>query len=78
MGSEEEFPMIIQTIGWWLKSTSQGMWVTDLQSAEETTCAGWLLFSMGDYDREALCKEIWDFTGVQVVVRFRAIEDGKK
>jgi len=54
------------------------MWVTDLQSAEEMTCAGWLLFSVGDYDREALSKEIWDFTGVQVVVRFWAIEDGKK
>jgi len=50
MGSEEEFPTIIQTIGWWLKSTSQGMWITDLQSAEETTCTGWLLFSAGDYD----------------------------
>jgi len=78
MGSEEEFPTIIQTIGWWLKSTSQGMWITDLQSAEETTCAGWLLFSVGDYDQEALSKEIWDFTGVQVVVCFREIEDGKK
>ncbi len=50
MGSEEDLSTIMQTIGWWLKSTSQGMWLTDLQSVEETTCAGWLLFSVGDYD----------------------------
>jgi len=68
----------MQTIGWWLKSTFQGMWLTDLQSAKETTCAGWLLFFAGDYDREALSHEIWEFTGVQVANRFRVIEDGKK
>jgi len=54
------------------------MWLTDLQSAEETTCAGWLLFSTGDYDREALSQEIWEFTGVEVAIRFWAIEDGTK
>jgi len=53
------------------------MWLTDLQSAKETTCAGWLLFSAGDYDQEALSKKIWEFTGVQVAVRFWAIKDGK-
>jgi len=78
MGSEEDLSTILQTIGWWLKSTSQGMWLTDLQSAEETTCAGWLLFSAGDYDRAELSREIWEFTGVQVAIRFRAIENGKK
>jgi len=78
MGSEEDLEMIIQTVGWWLKSTTQGMWATDLQSTEETMCAGWLLFSAGKYNREALCWEIWNFMGVQVAVRFRAIEDGRK
>jgi len=78
MGSEEDLASMMQTISWWLKSTSQGMWLTDLQSAEETTCAGWLLFSAGEYDREALCREIWEFTGVQVAVRFWVIEDGIK
>jgi len=78
MGSQEEISTIMQTIGWWLKSTSQGMWLTDLQAAEDTICVGWLLFSAGNYDREALTQEIYNFTGVQVVVRYRAIDDGKK
>jgi len=78
MGSQEDFPTIMQTIGWWLKSTSQGMWITDIQAAEDTICAGWLLFLAGDYDREALAQEIWNFTGVQVALRFRAIDDGKR
>jgi len=68
MGMEEDFPTIIQSIGWWLKSTSQGMWLTDLQSAKETMCAGWLLFSAGEFDREALTQEIWNFCGVQVAI----------
>jgi len=37
--------------------------------AEETICTGWLLFSVGDYDWEALSKEIWDFIGVKVAVK---------
>jgi len=41
-------------------------------------CVGWLLFSAGDYDREALSREIWEFIGVQVAIQFRAIKDGSK
>jgi len=58
MGSDDDLNTIMQTIGWWLKSTFQGMWLTDLQSMEEMTCTRWLLFSAGDYDREALSYEI--------------------
>jgi len=54
------------------------MWITDLQVAEDTICAGWLLFSMGDYNREALTQEIWNFTSVQVALRFQAIDDRKR
>jgi len=50
----------------------------DLQLAEDTMCAGWLLFSAGDYDREVLTQDIWNFTGVQVAIRFCAIDNGKK
>jgi len=78
IGSEEDLATIMQTIGWWLKSTYQGMWLMDLQSAEETMCPGWLLFSASDYDCKELSREIWDFADVQVAIRFRAIEDGKK
>jgi len=78
MGSQEDLATIMQTIGWWLKSTSEGMWLTDLQSAKDTMCAGWLLFSAGDYEREALVQEIWNFTGIQVAIRFRAIDNGIK
>jgi len=78
MGLEENLATIMQTIGWWVKSTSQGMWLTDLQAAEEMTCTGWLLFSAGNYDREAISRGIGEFTSVQVVIRFRAIEDGTK
>jgi len=78
MGSHEDLMTIMQMIGWWLKSTFQGMWLMDLQSAKETTCTGWLLFSAGNYNREVLSYEIWEFTGAQVAIRFRVIEDGKK
>jgi len=78
MGTNEDFSTIMQTIGWWLKSTSQGMWLTDLQSTEETMCTGWLLFSASDYDQEKLTQEIWNFIGVQVAICFRAIDDGQK
>jgi len=78
MGSQEDLATIMQTIGWWLKSTFQGMWLMDLQSSKETTCAGWLLFSAGNYNREALSYKIWEFTGVQVAIRFRVIKDRKK
>jgi len=77
MGSKEALSTIMQTIGWWIKSTSQGMWLTNLQMAKETTCTGWLLFSAGDY-REALSQEVWNFTGVPVALQFRTIEDGSK
>jgi len=78
MGSEEDLSINMQMIGWWLKSTYQGMWLMDLQLAKETMCTGWLLFSAGDYDREELSHKIWDFTRVQVAIRFQATEDDKK
>jgi len=59
-------------------SMEQGMWCTDLQSAEETICAGWLLYSAEEYDREALCSKIWNLTGIQIELCFRAIDDGTK
>jgi len=48
----------------------QGMWVSPLQTAEDTTCLGWLLYSADEYDREELQKEIWDVMGVNVALRF--------
>jgi len=57
-GSEEDLATIMQTIGWWLKSTYQGMWLSNLQSAEETTFVGWLLFSAGDFNCDELSFEI--------------------
>jgi len=67
---------IMENIGWWFKSTDQGMWPMTLQNAEDTTCLGWLLYSANEFDREALCREIWQFTGVAVSIRFREIDDG--
>jgi len=51
------------------------MWHMDLQSAEETICTGWLLYSAEEYDRVVL---IWNLTGVQIMLCFRAIDDGTK
>jgi len=67
---------IMENIGWWFKSTDQGMWPMTLQNAEDTICLGWLLYSANEFDREALCREIWQFTGVSVSLRFREIDDG--
>jgi len=52
------------------------MWPSQLQVAEETTCLGWLLFLTDELDKAALCKEIWQMTGVQVALHFWAIDDG--
>jgi len=66
----------METIGWWLKSIEQGMWRMDLQSAEETLCAGWLLLSTKGYDCRALSQEIWNLTRVHAALQFRAIDNG--
>jgi len=39
-------------------------------------CLGWLLFSTDKMDKEALHKEIWQMTGVQVALRYQVINDG--
>jgi len=75
-GFSEPPSKIFANIGWWLKATDQGMWERPLQAAEESICLGWLLYSVDEYDKDALCREIWQFTGVTVSVRFRAIDDG--
>jgi len=75
LGTETDLETIMETIGWWLKSTGQGMWQMDLQTAEDMLCTRRLLFSADEYDREALCRKIWDLTGVRVALRFRAIDD---
>jgi len=67
---------IFANIGWWLKATDQGLWGCPLQTAEDTVCLGWLLYSADEYDKEALCREIWQFTGVTVALQFRAIDNG--
>jgi len=56
----------------------QGMWHTDLQSAEVTICTGWLLYLVEEYDREALCTKIWNLTGMQIALHFQAIDDSTK
>jgi len=67
---------VMENIGWWFKSTSQGMWQMTLQKAEGMTCMGWLLYSADEFDREALCREIWQFTGVLISLHFREIDNG--
>jgi len=76
LGMSHKPETVVEDIGWWLRSTLQGIWLAQLQDAEETTCLGWLLFSMDEMDKEALRKEIWQMTGGQVVLQFRVIDDG--
>jgi len=76
--TEQELSAIMETVNWWLKSMEQGMWRMDLQSAEDTICTGWLLYSVEEYDREALCTEIWNLTGMQTALHFQAIDDDSK
>jgi len=78
LGTTMDLEMIMETIGWWLKSTKQGMWQMDLQTAKDTLCAGWLLFSAEEYNCKALCHAIWNLTGVLVALRFQAIDDRVK
>jgi len=76
VGLMEPPASIMANIGWWFKSTNQGMWQMDLQDAEETVCLGWLLYLADEFDRAALCREIWQFLGVSVALRFRDIDNG--
>ncbi len=39
---------------------------------------GWLLYSAEEYNRKALCTEIWNLTGVQIAQCFWAIDDSTK
>jgi len=75
VGLTETPSKIMENIGWWLQHTEQGMWMAPLQNAEDITCLGWLLYSVDEYDRDKLTKEIWSFTGVRTALRFREIDD---
>jgi len=68
--TKQDLETIMETIGWWLKSTEQGMWRTNLQTAEESMYASWLLFSADKYNREALSQEIWNVAGVHVTLHY--------
>jgi len=67
---------LVEDISRRLQSTKQGMWAAQLQDAKETVCLGWLLFLTNELDKVALWTEIWQITGVQVVLRFWATDDG--
>ncbi len=54
VGLMESPTKIMENISWWLQFTEQGMWISPLQTAEDTTCLGWLLYSADEYDREEL------------------------
>jgi len=54
MGMDINLEMVMQTIGWWLKTMEQGMWKAPLQFAENTVCIGWLLYLAEEYDQESL------------------------
>jgi len=41
---------IMDNIGWWFKSTDQGMWLMPLQKSKETVCLGWLLYSADEFN----------------------------
>jgi len=55
VGMDANLETVMQTIGWWLKSTEQGMWKAPLQFAENTVCVSWLLYLAKEYDCNALC-----------------------
>jgi len=67
---------IIENIGWWLQSTEQGMWKARLQQTEEITRLPWMAISADEFNKEALKAQIWETTRFQVVLRYRAIDDG--
>jgi len=78
LGTDINIETIMQTIGWWLKSTEQGMWKAPLQFVENTVCVRWLFYLADEYNHEALCQNIWDLTGIQVALRYIIINDSKK
>jgi len=76
VGMETDPAPVVEDISWWLQSTKQGMWPSQLQEAEETTYLGWLLFSTDELDKKVLCKETWQMTGDQVALQYHAIDNG--
>jgi len=69
-GFTEATAKILVNIGWWLCLTDQGLWEHPLQHVEDTIylSRGCLLYSANKYDKEALCQEIWPFTGASVAI----------
>jgi len=45
------------------------------QQAEETTGLGWLLFLADKFNKESLKIQIWETTGVHVVLHYWAIDN---
>jgi len=68
LGMELKLETIMETIGWWLKSTKQDIWQSNLQSMEETLCTRWLLFLAEEYDCKARSWELWNLKGVNVAL----------
>jgi len=78
LGTKQDLVTIMEMIGWWLKSTKQGMWKMDLQMAEDSMCTGWLLFLANKYNHEALSHEIGNLAGVHMALRYQAIDDRER
>jgi len=73
LGTEQDLVTIMETIGWWLKLMEQGMWRTNLQTAEDSMCARWLLFLANN-----TIGKIWNLVGVHIALQYQAIDDGTK
>jgi len=54
------------------------MWKAPLQFAKNTVCVRWLLYSANKYDCKALCRDIWQLTGIQVALCYQVIDNRKK
>jgi hypothetical protein len=62
---------------YWLMSGSHGMYFESLQ-CENSVFIGWLLWSLKSMDADALKEDILQMTGVEVGLRWMAIDTGAK
>jgi hypothetical protein len=72
MGTSKTHETIYNNMSYWLREQKHGFFIKRLQ-AEDSVCAGWLLYSHGQIDAEHLTAAITAETGMMVCASWRMI-----
>ena len=77
IGHDRQLEDMQADVKYWLMSGAHGMYFESLQ-CESSELIGWLLWSLKSMDVTALAEDILQMTGIQVGLRWMAIDTGAK